>query len=210
MAPRAGCHGALPAAGRPTYDDAVATNPDRASYFPAIEKKYGQPMSYWFDQMEQISDRTYPEQIAFLKENHGFSQAHANALVMYSRGSTNARRHDTVDDYLEQFDETKRATVQAILKAVTSKYRKAEVVIAWNQPMVRLDGHYVFGLSVQANHILIAPWGDVLDEFRPRLTDYKVNKKTIQVPVDWKPDVQLIRDMVAARIEENAQAAAED
>ena len=90
----------------------MAANPDRSSYFPAIEKKYGQPMSYWFDQMEQIADRKYPEQIAFLKENHGFSQAHANALVMYSRGSTSARRHDTLDDYLAPFDETKQTTVK--------------------------------------------------------------------------------------------------
>jgi uncharacterized protein len=184
----------------------MAANPDRSSYFPAIEKKYGQPMSYWFDQMAEISDRTYPEQIAFLRENHGFSQAHANALVMYSRGSTSSRRHDTLDDYLAQFDETRAATVRAILKAITSKYRKAETVIAWNQPMVRLEGHYVFGVSVQARHILIAPWGGVLDEFRPRLADYKVNKKTIQVPVDWKPDVQLLRDMVAARVAESADA----
>ena len=182
----------------------MATNPDRSSYFPAIEKKYGQPMSYWFDQMEQISDRKYLEQIAFLKENHGFSQAHANALVMYARGSTSARRHDTLDDYLAQFDETKQTTVRAILKAITSKYRKAEVVIAWNQPMVKLDGHYVFGVSVQAHHILIAPWGGVLDDFRPRLTGYKVNKKTVQVPVDWKPDVQLLRDMVAAQFADSS------
>ena len=73
----------------------MAANPDRSSYFPAIEKKYGQPMSYWFDQMDQIKDRKYQEQIDFLRENHGFSQAHANALVMYSRGSTSSRRYDT-------------------------------------------------------------------------------------------------------------------
>ena len=71
--------------------------------------------------------------------------------------------------------------------------------------MLKLDGQYVFGVSVLTNHILIAPWGKgVLDEFRPRLTDYKVNKKTIQVPVDWKPDVKLLRDMAAARIAEIA------
>ncbi len=57
--------------------------------------------------------------------------------------------------------------------------------------MVKIDGQYVFGVSVLTNHILIAPWGGVLEEFRPRLADYKVNKKTIQVPVDWKPDVTL-------------------
>jgi len=179
----------------------MATNPDRASYFPAIEKKYGQPMSYWFDQMAEISDRKYPEQIAYLRENYGFSQTHANALVLYSRGSTSAHRVHTLEEYLAPSDATKQKTVRAIFKAITSKYPRMELVIAWNQPMLKLDGQYVFGVSVLTNHLLIAPWGDgVLDEFRPRLTDYKVNKKTIQVPVDWKPDVALLRDMAAARV----------
>ena len=181
----------------------MATNPDRSSYFPAIEKKYGQPMSYWFDQMDEIADSKYPEQIAFLRENHGFSQAHANALVMYSRGSKSAHRVATVDEYLEPFDATKQATVRAILKAITSKNPKMELVIAWNQPMLKLDGHYIFGVTVLTNHILMAPWSkDVLAEFAPRLVNYKVNKKTIQVPVDWKPDVKLLRDMAAARVAE--------
>jgi uncharacterized protein YdhG (YjbR/CyaY superfamily) len=181
----------------------MATNPDRSSYFPAIEKKYGQPMSYWFDQMAEIADRNYPEQIAFLRENHGFSQAHANALVLYSRGSTSAHRVSSLDEYLEPSDEAKRTTVRAIFKAITSKYPKMELVIAWNQPMLKLDGQYIFGVTVLTNHILMAPWSKaVLAEFAPRLTDYKVNKKTIQVPVDWRPDTKLLRDMAAARIAE--------
>ena len=44
---------------------------DRASHFPKIEAKYGQPMKYWFGVMKEIADRKYPEQIAFLKEEHG-------------------------------------------------------------------------------------------------------------------------------------------
>jgi uncharacterized protein YdhG (YjbR/CyaY superfamily) len=184
----------------------MVANPDRSSYFPAIEKKYGQPMSYWFDQMDQISDRRYPEQIAYLKENHGFSQAHANALVMYSRGSTSAHRVGTLDEYLAPFDETKQKTVRAIFKAITAKHPTMDLVIAWNQPMLKLDGQYVFGVTVLTNHLLMAPWSKaVLEEFAPRLTDYKVNKKTIQVPVDWKPDVTLLRDMAAARIAEFAE-----
>jgi hypothetical protein len=135
----------------------VAGNPDRASYFPAIEKKYGQPMSYWFDQMETVADLKYPEQIAFLRENHGFSQAHANALVMYSRGSTSAHRFTTLEGYLAPLDDTKKRTIRAILKALTSAYPTMETVIAWNQPMLRIEGQYVFGVMVATNHILIAP-----------------------------------------------------
>lgn len=160
-------------------------------------------MSYWFDQMAQIKDRKYPEQVAFLRENHGFTQAHANALVLYSRGSTSARRFDTLDDYLRPHDEVKQKTVRAIFKAIQRQHKRAELVIAWNQPMLRLDGQYIFGLSVHANHILMAPLSaDVLVAFLPRLAGYDVNKKTIKVPVDWKVDAGLLNDMVDARIAE--------
>jgi len=181
----------------------MASNPDRASYFPAIEKKYGQPMSYWFDQMDERAGQKYQEQVDFLRESHGFSQAHANALVMYCRGSKSSRRHDSLDSYLEPFDETTQKTVRAIFAAIRSKWKRMEIVIAWNQPMLKLDDEYVFGLSVQKNWILIAPWGDkTIDAFRDRLEGYELNKKTIKVPLDWKPDKKLLQDMCAKRIGE--------
>lgn len=179
------------------------TNTDRASYFPAIEKRYGLPMSYWFEQMESVKGQKYPEQIAFLRENHGFSQAHANALVLYCRGSKSAKRFDTLDEYLAPFDETTQTTVRTILTTITRKFPKTETVIAWNHPMIRIDGQYVFGLSVLARYILIGPMGSgVLDEFADRLAPYPVNKKTFQVPLDWKVDKALVRDLAAYRLAE--------
>jgi uncharacterized protein len=181
----------------------ATTNPDRSSFFPAIEKKHGQPMSYWFDQMAEISDWKYPEQITFLRENHGFSQAHANALVLYCRGSKSSRKYETFGDFLEPLDEVKQGTLREIFKVLTDKYPKAELVIAWNQPMIRLRDQYVFGASVATNHIILAPIStEVLEEFRPRLEGYVVKKKTFQVPVDWKVDKKLLRDIAGARVAE--------
>ena len=181
----------------------AASNPDRASYFPAIEKKHGLPMSYWFDQMKEIKDLKYQEQIDYLRENHGFSQAHANALVLYSRGNTTSKRYDTFDDYLAMFDEQKQEKVREIFAVITKKYPKSQIVIAWNKPMTKINDEYVFGLSVESKHILIAPWGDgIIDQFKPRLEGYEVNKKTIKVPFDWKVDKKLLCDMVAVRIAE--------
>ena len=179
----------------------MATNPDRASYFPAIEKKHGLPMSYWHDQMKLIKDLKYPEQIAYLRENHGFSQTHANALVLYSKGNTTSKRFNTLEDFLTPHDSTKQKTIKAIFKALKTKFPKGEILIAWNQPMLKVDGEYVFGLSVAKNHITIAPWGEgVIEKFLPKLKDYEVNKKTIKVPVDWKVDTKLLVDMVTASI----------
>jgi len=88
------------------------------------------------------------------------------------------------------------------LKAITKDYPEAEVVIAWNNPMVRIDGKYVFGVTIHTKHILIAPFNsDVIEQFRYRLADYELNKKTIKVPVDWHVDQSLLRDMIAANLD---------
>ena len=63
---------------------------DRTKFFPAIEKKHGGPIAIWIERLKDLGDAKYPEQIAYLRENHAFSQAHANALVMYARGSTSS------------------------------------------------------------------------------------------------------------------------
>ncbi|MFZ8925312.1 MAG: DUF4287 domain-containing protein [Candidatus Nanopelagicales bacterium] len=180
----------------------MATSPDRASHFPAIEKRYGKPMSYWFTQMKKVKGEKYADQMAFLQERHGFSRAHANALVLYLKGSTSSRRYDTFDEYLATLDETKAKTIRSIFATLTAKFKKAEVVIAWNQPMLKQDSRYLFGASAQKAHILIAPFNaDIIDELRPRLEGYEVNKKTIRVPVDWKVDKKLLTDMVSAQFE---------
>lgn len=179
----------------------AATNPDRASYFPAIEEKHGQPMSYWFEQMKEIAGLKYAEQIAYLRGNHGFSQVHANALVLYSRGNTTSRRFNSFNDYLKAQEPIKRKTLKRIFSTITDSYPDLKVVIAWNQPMIKQDSQYVFGAGALKNHILISPWDSkVIDEFRPRLTGYKVNKKTIQVPVDWDVDAELLLDLIATQL----------
>ena len=159
-------------------------------------------MSYWFDQLAQRKDEKYAEQMAFLQEGHGFSRAHANALVLYCKGSTSSRRYETLDEYVGTLDETKAKTIRAIFATLTAKFKKAEVVIAWNQPMLKQDGRYLFGAGAQKEHILIAPFdAGIIDEFRPRLEGYHVNKKTIRVPADWKVDKKLLVDLVSAQFE---------
>ena len=176
-------------------------NSSRESYFPKIEKKHGQPMRYWFEVMREISDWKYPEQVGYLKEEHGFSQAHANALVMYSRGSKSSKRFSTLDEYLKPESAEKKKTVKAIVKAIKSKNPKIEVVIAWNHPMFKYNDEYIFGLSIAENHILLAPFDPkILQKFKKELSAYKVLKKTFQVPVDWKVDSKLLEGMIKAAI----------
>ncbi|MGC5703353.1 DUF4287 domain-containing protein [Pseudomonas sp. NFXW11] len=54
-----------------------------ASYFPSIEKNYGQPISHWLALLATLSGKKHMELVAWLKTEHGMGHGHANALVAY-------------------------------------------------------------------------------------------------------------------------------
>lgn len=62
-------------------DDTKTKGP--ASYFPSIEKKYGQPVTHWLDLLRTASSSKHMELVTWLKAEHGMDHGHANALVAY-------------------------------------------------------------------------------------------------------------------------------
>ena len=97
--------------------------------------------------------------------------------------------------------------MKAIFKVITTKYPRAELVVAWNQPMVRIDENYIFGATAAKKHILISPWSaDVIAEFAEKMEDLAVKKKTIGIPNDWKVNSSLILTLVRARLKEVKQS----
>ena len=178
-------------------------DPRREAYFPVIEKRYGEPMKHWFTVMQKIAGGRYPEQIAHLRENHGFSQAHANALVLFSRGSTSSQRHATPTAYFKTIDAQQARTMRAIFKVVRAKYPELEFVIAYNQPMLRKGTQYVLGASAMKRYLLINPFSKaVIDAFTPKLKGLRVLKHSITIPNDWEIDEKLLLAMAKALLAE--------
>lgn len=56
-----------------------------ASYFPSIEKKYGQPIDYWMTQLDALRDTKHMDQVAYLKDTFEMGHGHANAIVAVYR-----------------------------------------------------------------------------------------------------------------------------
>ena len=181
----------------------TAKSGDRTAHWPAIEKKHGQPIDHWIGLVRAVPSGKYQDQIDLLRQEHGFSQAHANAVVMFARGSTTTKRFGTLDDYLQGADPAAAATLRAIFAAITERFPDLELVLAWNQPMLRLGKDYVIGMSVSKNHIAINPFSvDALGKNLKKLEPYTVNKHTFQVPLDWKVDAVLLASLAKVRVSE--------
>lgn len=54
-----------------------------ASYFPSIEKKYGQPIDHWMKVLSAAGPLKHMELVARLKSEHAMGHGHANALVAW-------------------------------------------------------------------------------------------------------------------------------
>lgn len=52
-----------------------------ASYFPAIEAKYGEPVTHWQELVAASPLTKHGELVAWLKSEHGMGHGHATAVV---------------------------------------------------------------------------------------------------------------------------------
>jgi hypothetical protein len=59
-----------------------------ASYFPSIERTYGQPIDVWLNLVRERNDERHMDTVAWLKSEHGLGHGHANAIVAYVRTET--------------------------------------------------------------------------------------------------------------------------
>lgn len=55
-----------------------------ASYFPSIEKTYGQPVAHWQAIVRAALPAKHMELVNLLKTEHGLGHGHANAIVAHT------------------------------------------------------------------------------------------------------------------------------
>lgn len=60
-----------------------------ASYFPSIEKHYGQPVDHWIGLVRRrhaAGATRHGELVSWLKREHAMGHGHANAVVAHTLG----------------------------------------------------------------------------------------------------------------------------
>ena len=105
----------------------------------------------------------------------------------------------TVDDYLAQLSDDKRAALQRLRRTIRSIVPRAEECISYQMPAFRLDGKVLVWFAASANHCAFYP-GGLVPEFAGDLKDYDTSKGTIRFQPDDRLPVALVRKLVKARI----------
>lgn len=129
-------------------------------------------------------------------------------------------RYADVDEFYAELEPEKSDLIQRIYATVMADFPQLRVKIAWNQPVLCLDGaklseelglkkpltdKYVAGMSAATNWLLYNPFSKtVMNSFADRISELNLHASlhTFRVPLDWQIDAQLLRDMTAARLAE--------
>ena len=111
---------------------------------------------------------------------------------------------EQIDQYLEQLDEPKRATLQRLRESILRVVPDAEQGLSYGVPAFRVGNRPVAGFSAARNHLSYLPHsGTVLGGIDPQLlTGHHASKGALRFPVDTPLSDQLVARLVEARLAE--------
>jgi uncharacterized protein YdhG (YjbR/CyaY superfamily) len=118
-----------------------------------------------------------------------------------------AQKFASLEGYLASLDAAKASTLRSIIDLVLAEFPELEAKISWNVPTIHRKGKYVAGLCAYKHHLTFSPWSPwIIEDFKPRLAGLVVLKQCFQIPVDWRIDSELVKDLVRARLAELDQS----
>jgi uncharacterized protein YdhG (YjbR/CyaY superfamily) len=115
----------------------------------------------------------------------------------------NSPKFNSVEEYLASQDPTKERTLKSAIGLILTQFPELESKISWNVPTIHRKGKYVAGICAYKHHLTFSAWSPrVIEDFKVRLGKFVVWKNCFQIPVDWKIDRELVKDLVRARLAE--------
>lgn len=112
----------------------------------------------------------------------------------------------TIDDYLAPLPEDQRAALQVLRRQILAAAPGARECISYGMPGFRLNGVLVW-MGAGKAHCAFYPSG-LVEAFADRLAGFETSKGTIRFQPDKPLPADLVRDIVAHRVRQDAKRAA--
>ena len=108
-----------------------------------------------------------------------------------------------IDHYLEELDEPKRSTLEAVRKSIMEVIPDAEQGMAYGMPAFRVQGKTVAGFAAFKNHLSYLPHsGSVLAERSDDVAGYEISKGSLKFAVNKPLPKRLIKKLIVTRMRE--------
>jgi uncharacterized protein YdhG (YjbR/CyaY superfamily) len=108
----------------------------------------------------------------------------------------------TIDEYISTFPQNIQAILEDIRQAIRTAAPEATETINYQIPTFKLNGNLVH-FTAYKNHIGFYPTASGIKAFKKELSTYKWSKGAVQFPLDRPIPFDLIKRIVAFRVQEN-------
>lgn len=115
--------------------------------------------------------------------------------------------YNTIDEYIAAFPAEIQATLNQLRQVIRAAAPQAAEKISYQMPTFFLHGNLVH-FAVHRHHIGFYPAPSGIEAFQQELAGYQTSKGAVQFPLAQPLPLDLIRRMVAYRVQENLQKAA--
>lgn len=112
----------------------------------------------------------------------------------------------TVDEYLRAQPVAIRAVLEQLRQTIKNAAPEAQELISYQMPAFRFHGRFVW-YAANKNHCGLYILPKVLQEFRDKLSAYKLTKSAIQLPFDKPLPTEVVIEIITYAVQENLATA---
>jgi uncharacterized protein YdhG (YjbR/CyaY superfamily) len=112
----------------------------------------------------------------------------------------------TIDEYIAAFPAEVQQKLNELRQVIKAAAPQAGEKISYRMPTFTLEGNLVH-FAAYKKHIGFYPASSGIAHFQQELSAYKTSKGAVQFPVDQPIPYDLVRRMVAFRVQENLERA---
>ena len=110
----------------------------------------------------------------------------------------------SIDEYIAGFAPETQKALEELRGLIKAAAPDATEKISYAIPTFDLNGRHLVHFAGYEKHIGFYPTGSGIEAFKEELKPYKSGKGSVQLPLDQPLPTDLVRRIVALRVEENS------
>ena len=116
--------------------------------------------------------------------------------------SHSREQFQNIDEYIASFPENVQHKLKELRGAIKESAPEAEEAFSYGMPSFKLNGILVW-FAAYKKHIGFYPTHSGIVAFEEKLSIYKHSKGAVQFPIDGPIPLDIVREIVRFRVEEN-------